>query len=138
MGYRPWAEHSKRLTRIAGKQRPFVLSPFEALILETDVLDEIVAQHQFLKEPDSKRTRVRFGVLDGDVDLHDRERRPPEALRDPADVGERTADQIEPPTVTEVCGGHDELLALPAGHRVAVPPRLRLAGRERTAVREDL
>src|SRR5262245_52767573 len=78
------------------------------VVFRADELDELVVRHQPLWELHRPRTRVRLGVVDGDVDLERAVVHAPETLGHPSCVGERAAVDVEPSAVAEPTGFDDQ------------------------------
>src|ERR1700730_15690158 len=68
----------------------------ELLILVADELDRLLVHHRALVDADGERLRVRFRVLDRDVDLELAEDRAAEALREFRLIAVRTPAHVQP------------------------------------------
>src|SRR5262245_14886961 len=122
-------------TRCAGL---FGKTTVELLILETHEFDQLGVDEQPLIHAHRPRFRVRLGIVDGDVDLQRAEVGPAESLGQLSSRRQRRAVDVEPYVIAEVRRLDDERVAVPAASRIAKPPRLRIVGRRRAAVHEDL
>src|SRR5919204_3927267 len=98
---------------------------FELLILEADEFDHFAVDYEALIHANGPRPRVRLRIVDRDVDFEGPERRTPEVLCQLRGVGQRVADDIEPPCVPEPRRVDDKRIAVPSADRIPVPPRLR-------------
>jgi hypothetical protein len=63
--------------------------------------------------PHGPRLRVGLGIGDGDVDFHPAEVHATKAFGQPGLIGQRRADDVEPPIVAQVVGFDDKRIAFP-------------------------
>src|SRR5581483_791547 len=111
----------------------------ELLVLVADELDRLLVGQQPLIHPDRPRLRVRFRILEREIDLQVPVGRPAEPLGELRLAAVRAAVHVEPAVVRAVLRAaqvvrlDDERVALPVADRIAVPPRLRLALRRELA-----
>src|SRR4029077_19875525 len=105
---RKWTPSRKLLTDHV-RERSFVLvaNIFKKLCVERDAQ---IARRR-------PRAGVSLGVVDGELNFEPSKVRPTDSLGDPALRGERIALQVEPQTVLESGGLHDQRVALPAARR---------------------
>src|SRR5690242_4750177 len=96
--------------------------------LETDLLDQIFVGDEPLLEVRGPGTRVRLGVIHGEIDLQRPEVRSSKALGERRGVGQRVARHVEPQPIAQAVGLHDQRVALPSARRVAVPRGLWIDG----------
>src|SRR4051812_5899721 len=108
------------------------------LVLVADELDHFVFRRQPLRDPHGPRLGIRLRIVHRDVDPQCSVIHPRETLGQLQLVGERAAVDVEPPAVAEPARLDDQRVALPLADRIALPRRVRVLARQRTAVREDL
>ena len=108
------------------------------LVLVADELDELLIGDEPVVDAHRPRPRVGLGVLDGDVELEPAVGDAAESLGDARRAAEVAAVHVEPAVVAEPHRLHHERVAFPPSHRVALPPRLRIVGRQRPAVEQDV
>src|SRR5262245_2283879 len=106
----------------------------ELLVLVADEFDHFRAvSHDLLLDPDGEWARVRFRIVNRDVDLQVTEVHPTEPLGQCQRVGKRIAFAVEPSIArqtgqraAEVVRLHNQRVTLPVADRVTVPIGLRL------------
>ena len=107
------------------------------LVLAAEVLHQLGVERDVLVKSDGPWARVRFRIIDGDLEVQASIIRPPELLRDRRCARKRIAATIRPPVILETRRPDDERVAHPPARRVAVEGRKGI-DRGGTAIGEDL
>src|ERR1700730_9292065 len=90
-------------------------------VFRADILQYIAIRHQHLGRLYCNRLGVRFGIVDGQLQIHMTEVTPVEPLPNPEFLTLWVSHRIQPALVVESRRIHDQRIALPTADRIAHP-----------------
>ena len=108
------------------------------VVLAAHELDQLGVGHEALVHAERERPGEGLGVLDRHLNLQRAEGGAADSLGQLQPVAARRAPLVDPRLILEAARLHHQRVALPPARRIAVPPRLRIVGRQRPAVEMDL
>src|SRR5262249_37322449 len=108
------------------------------ILIKADELDHLLVQQNALLHGNGPWLRVRFGIIDGDLDLEVPEVWPSESLGYFRRIGQRIADNIQPTLVDETTRLNHKRISVPSSDRVSIPPGFGVWTRQAPSVHKNL